>query len=374
MTDTNPIGLGVIGCGMFGRFCLRAYSQMPEVRIAATADRHLPAAQAAAAEFGAVATDDPQALIARDDVDLVYIATPPASHHALVLAAARARKHCLCEKPLALSVAQADEMLAAAAEHNVLAAVNLLLRYNEVSEAVGRIIASGALGRVLSGHLTNCATDTPIPAGHWFWDTSISGGIFVEHGVHFFDLYRSWLGGGAVVSAHAETREGTEQEDRVACLVRHEDGTLVRHYHGFDQPQMLDRTDHRLVCELGDIRVDGWIPLTVRVDAVVNDQTEPALREAFGEPWQPEVIGRYTGQAARPRSRGKERNLPRRIRVERTPHPDKLAAYADSARRLLADQIAAVRDPDHPRVVCEENGRAALVLAEAATRRAAAGA
>jgi len=370
MMEQDPIRLGIIGCGMFGRFCVRAYSQMPEVRITAAADQHLPAAEAVAAPFGAAATNDARALIARDDVDLVYIATPPASHHALVLAAAEAHKHCLCEKPLALTVAQADEMLAAAREHGVLAPVNLLLRYNEVTETVGRILACGALGRAVSGHLTNCATDTPIPAGHWFWDKSVSGGIFVEHGVHFFDLYGSWLGPAEVVSAHTERREGTDQEDRVACLLRHADGTLVRHYHGFDQAQMMDRTDHRLICELGDVRVRGWIPLTVQVDAGVNDQTEPVLREAFGEPWRPEVVGRYTGQAARPISRGRQRHIQRRIRVERTPQADKLAAYAQSARRLLADQIAAMRDPSHERVVTEQNRRDALALAEAAARLA----
>ncbi len=366
----EPLGLGLVGCGAFGRFCLEAYAALGEVRIAAVADVAKGAADALAAAFSVPAHYAPEGLIARDDVQIVHVATPPGTHRELVLAAAGAGKHCLCEKPLALTVAQADEMLAAAKSAGVIAPVDFVLRHNEVTEAVKDIIDSGVLGKVLSARLTNCASDGSLPPGHWFWNREMSGGIFIEHGVHFFDLYRYWLGAGEVLDAHAEAREGTGQQDRVTCTVRHAGGAVASHYHGFDQPTMLDRTDHRLVCELGDIRVEGWIPLTVAVDGVLDD--DGASRLAGNCPWDSlEILERYTPERGQAGSRGKQRNLTQRIRLRYTPNPDKQAVYADSVRALLADQVAYLRDRAHQRVVTEENGRESLALAAAAVRLAA---
>jgi len=366
----SSLGLGLIGCGGFGRFCLEAYRKLPGIRPAAVADVVRSAAEQLGAEFDVPAHGDPHELIARDDVDVVHVATPPSSHHELVLAAIGAGNHVLCEKPLAMNTAEADEMLAAARSAGVIAAVNFVLRYNRVTDAVKAVLDSGAMGRPLAVRLTNCASDSKLGPDHWFWDTSVSGGIFIEHGVHFFDLYRHWFGPGRVTAAHAETREGTTQEDRVTCTVRHNTGVVASHYHGFDQVGPMDRTDHRVVCELGDVRVQGWIPLTLRIDAALDDVGAEALHECFEDvegvrfEQQPEVV-----ETA---GRGKPRRLTRRVQVEYTPQPDKQAAYADSVVALLADQVAFIRNPSHPRVITESNGVDAVRLAQAAAELAAA--
>lgn len=99
--------------------------------------------------------------------------------------------------------------------------------------------------------------------------------------MHFFDLYAHWFGPGRAMRAHAETRPLTDQQDRVICLVRHDTGMLANHYHGFDQVAPMDRTSHRIVCQLGDIRVDGWIPLSLTVDAAVDEARLAALAAAI---------------------------------------------------------------------------------------------
>jgi predicted dehydrogenase len=370
MKNDEPLGLGLIGCGAFGLFCMEAFSEMKDVRVSAVADVRRDAAEAAAGKLRVPARFAASELIARDDVQIVHIATPPASHHELVLAAAGAGKHVLCEKPLAMNVAQADEMLAAAEEAGTIAPVNFVLRYNRVTDAVKAIIDSGVMGKVLSARLTNCASDTPLTADHWFWDRAVSGGIFIEHGVHFFDLYRHWLGPGAVIDAHTETREGTSQEDRVMCTVRHDNGAVASHYHGFDQFLIMDRTGHRLVCELGDIMVEGWIPLTAIIDAAVDDEGEAALR-ALCPDCRVETLAKVGGAPEGRISRGKPRSVSKRIRLTYRPNPDKQGVYAESVRALLADQVAHLRDRSRVRTVSEANGRDSLALAEAAARRAA---
>ena len=108
MSKLQPVGLGLIGCGAFGIFCLDAYSKLPGVRIAAVADVRPEAADAFAKRFGVPAHYDPAELIARDDVKLVHIATPPSTHYELVMKAVGAGRNVLCEKPLAMTVAEAD--------------------------------------------------------------------------------------------------------------------------------------------------------------------------------------------------------------------------------------------------------------------------
>ena len=89
------------------------------------------------------------------------------------------------------------------------------------------------LGELLHGYFENYASDENLPAEHWFWDRAKSGGIFVEHGVHFFDMFAGWLGAGEVVAAQASRRAGTNIEDQVQCTVRYGDGVHVNFYHGF---------------------------------------------------------------------------------------------------------------------------------------------
>ena len=86
-----------------------------------------------------------------------------------------------------------------------------------------------------------------LTADHWFWDETKSGGIFIEHGVHFFDMFSGWLGKGKVVNALQMQRPGIDEKitDRVQATVLYKEG-IVNFYHGFDQPKILDRQEMRL--------------------------------------------------------------------------------------------------------------------------------
>ena len=363
MARKQPLGLGMIGCGAFGAFCIDAFSRLDDVRLVAVADIRKDVAESFGREFGVPAYGDPAELLGRDDVDIVHVATPPASHAELVLAAIKAGKHTLCEKPLATDCRHAKKMLAAADKVRRIVPVHFVLRHNLVADAVKAVIDSGVLGRVLAGRLTNCATDTPLGPSHWFWDRTVSGGIFIEHGTHFFDLYRHWLGGGEVIDAHTEMREGTDQQDRVMCTVRHDSGAVVSHYHGFDQVLMMDRTSHRLVCELGDIRVDGWIPLSLQIDAAIDEPGVSLLGGKLCPGCELQTVETFDEQHRSVSGRGRQRKLTRRVRLTYQPNADKRAVYADSIRSLLADQIAFIRDPSHERRVVERNGYDSLAMA-----------
>jgi len=365
MSNNKPLGLGLIGCGAFGEFCLDAYSSIDCVKAAAVADVRPEAATEFGKTFSVPSYTDPADLIADESVQIVHIATPPSSHYELVLAAAAAGKHILCEKPLAMNTDQADEMLAAVASGGLIAPVNFVLRYNQVTETLKRIIDSGVLGQVLTARLTNGASDSMLAPEHWFWDKELSGGIFIEHGVHFFDFYNSLLGDGTVLDANVEIRPGTTQEDRVMCTTKHDCGAIVNHYHGFDQAAVMDRTTHHFLCELGDIRVNGWIPLEIDIDAAVNDEGARQLSDICPTA-DIEVIDTFPPERGNLPSRGVQRSLTKRIKLHYVPRPDKQSVYADSVRDLLIDQAAYILDNTHQRRIDESNGRTAVAMAQQA--------
>ncbi len=366
MNDEKTLGLGLIGCGEFGEFCLKAFKSMGQVKIVAVADVVESSAERLGKLFGVKSYCDPKELIDDPNVKIVHIATPPSTHHDLAMAAINSGKHILCEKPLATNIADGFEILNAAKAAELIAPVNFVLRYNQVTNAAKAVIDSGVLGQALSARLNNCATDAFLGADHWFWKNEISGGIFIEHGVHFFDLYRHLLGPGEVIDAHTETRPPTNQaEDRVTCTVRHDNGAVVSHYHGFDQIQAMDRTDHRIIFELGDMRIEGWIPLTLKIDAMVDQSGMDRLVECCPG-CQVQITNQYDGPAAGHAGRGKQYILDKRISLALAPSTDKGAIYSNSVRSLLADQIAYIHDRNHVRIVDEHNGLAALKFAQAA--------
>jgi predicted dehydrogenase len=363
--EKERIGLGVVGCGGFGLFALQQFVQVPGVRLVGVAGTHQPASLAAAARFGVENTDDLTAFLARRDLDLVYIATPPFLHREQVMAGLAAGKHVIVEKPLALNVGQADEMIAEARRRDRLLVANLMQRYNPLYEAVRRLVAERILGEPLRGSFENYASDENLPAGHWFWDRARSGGIFVEHGVHFFDLFEGWLGPGRVEAAQVGVRPETGVEEHVRCTVRHGETALVDFYHGFHQTGRMDRQELRLVFERGDVTLHDWVPTRARIHALLDERQTRELCELFPGA-RLDVVNSYGGSDRVCRGRGKEFDAYQLIDLSYGDGQAKLPLYSGLLRAMMADQVAWLRDRGHRRVVTEANGRASLALACAA--------
>ncbi len=370
----SPVRLGVVGCGGFGLFALQQFTQVPGVALVGLAGTHRPASLAAAARFGVENVDDAGELFRRDDVDLVYIATPPFLHYPQALAALNAGKHVVVEKPLALTVAQADELVTLARKHDRLLVANLMQRYNPLVAAVGRLVETKVLGDVLHATFENYASDENLPADHWFWDRGKSGGIFVEHGVHFFDLFAGWLGAGTVEAAQVGVRPGTAIEEHVHATVRYGDA-LVNFYHGFHQAGRMDRQELRLVFERGDVTLFDWVPTRARIHALVDERQTRELCALFPGA-RLDVAASYGGNDRACRGRGKGIDAYQVVDLAFGDGTAKSPLYGQLLRAVMQDQVDWVRDRSHARVVTEANGRDSLATACAAdelARRAGAG-
>jgi predicted dehydrogenase len=363
------VGLGIIGCGGFGLFALQHFAQLPGVKPVAMAGTHREASIAAAHRFGMPDVQEVAALLDRKDVDLVYIATPPFLHFEQSLAALEHGKHVICEKPLSVTVEQADTLVAAARKRGLLLTTNLMQRYNPLFDAVKSLIDRQTLGALLHGYFENYAADEGLGPQHWFWDPTKSGGIFIEHGVHFFDLFAGWLGPGKVVAAQRSTRPESGFEDQVQCSVRYRDGIVVNFYHGFTQAGRMDRQELRLVFERGDILLEEWIPTRFRIHAIADEAQTRELCEFFPG-GRLDISSVYGGKDRHCRGRQHDYDVYQMLELTGGYEEPKMHRYGDLLRAMLTDQLAWIEDHSHPRRITEQNGRDSLAVAVDATRLA----
>ena len=145
---TERVRVAVVGYGYWGSKHVRVLSTMPDVAVTVVdgdvsrieeAAAHYPSVQSTATDLGDVL----------DDIDAVLVATPPGSHYAIAMQALKHGKHVLVEKPLATSVAQAEDLVAVATENSVQLMVGHTFEYNMAVRQLREIIRSGELGRVL---------------------------------------------------------------------------------------------------------------------------------------------------------------------------------------------------------------------------------
>lgn len=359
-------GLGLVGAGSFGQFCLSAFRKLPNLNLVAVCDKDADRAHATATEFGMTPYTDFDKLLADAAVDIVAINTPPSSHAALSMAALHAGKHVFCEKPLATCLADAEAVLRLAGETGVLLSVDYIMRANPLYRLLKQlgelqvqdIPVFGALRRC---SLENFAADENLGRDHWFWDQSLSGGIFVEHGVHFFDLFGWQLGRlPNKVVAMAEAREGGPV-DTVQAIVSYEGGATSSSFHTFTHANAGELQSIVFGWDWAVAELHGWIALDLRLDALLDiegvellaDKLAPceSLLSIPGEPFPPEaslrwrIVERFPGSQVM-KGRGEERSISARVLVEASlGGPEaKLSVYEQSVRAGLAALLSAIEN------------------------------
>jgi predicted dehydrogenase len=365
----GAIRMGVVGAGGFGLYALQQFTQIPGVTLVGMAGTHREAAFAVAQRFGIPDIEDVDALVGRPDIDLVYIATPPFLHYPQGMKALQAGKHVICEKPLAMTLAQADEMIALAKQKHLALIANLMQRYNPLYDTIRELVESKVLGEFLHGYFENYASDEGLSPQHWFWDRSKSGGIFIEHGVHFFDMFDGWLGPGKVMSAQRTIRPGTNFEEQVNCTGSYGDGMLVNFYHGFTQPNRMDRQEFRLLFELGDVTLEEWVPIRARVRAVLDEKRTRKLSDLFPGATL-DITNVYGGRGREVIARHKNWDIYQMVELRWGDGVEKMHRYGELLRSVMRDQIRWIYDRTHARKLTEQNGRDSLALAVRATELA----
>lgn len=242
----KKVRLGIIGVGGIGRNHLGACRECKGVEVTAVSDVDEGRARAAAAEFNVErAFSDYRDLVAEDVADAVVVCTPNNTHRPITLAALKAGKHVLCEKPLALNAREARQMVEAAEEAGRILMAGQSLRYGAAARFVKRLVEAGRLGDIYYGQAV-WLRRSGIPRG-WFQDAKQSGGgPLIDLGVHAVDLMWWLMGQPEPVCAFGVTfdhlgRRGEGMgdwgigyhptefnvEDMVAGMIRFADGRAV---------------------------------------------------------------------------------------------------------------------------------------------------
>jgi len=184
---------GVLGAGGIARRRTIPEGILPADNAELVAVCSVPDGQEVAKQFGVEHCQTQEALLAAD-IDAVYIATPTFLHCEQVLCAAKAGKHVLCEKPLALGVDDAQRMVSACAEAGVCLGTGLMMRYHAKHVEAQRIVAEGGLGKPVMGRAQLSCWYPPIEKA-WRQDPQLGGGgAIADLGVHCIDLLEMFLG------------------------------------------------------------------------------------------------------------------------------------------------------------------------------------
>ena len=363
---SDDLHIGIIGAGGFARFAAGAFATINGVNIAAAYDVDKNAATQLAAVFDARVYDSLDDLLQDENVNIVYIATPPFLHYEQSMKALVAGKHVICEKPAAFKSAEAELLRDLANTRNLLYVVNLMQRYNPLYNIVKEIIAQKLLGNFLHGYFENYASDEFLDVNHWFWDEKKSGGIFIEHGVHFFDMFSGWFGKGEVLNAIALKRPGIAANvtDRVQATMLYND-SIVNIYHGFDQPKILDRQELRLQFEKGDIRLYEWVPVQMKLHAILGKKDIENLKELSADIVVKSISRNLTHDAVK--GRFKTIRYDEQIIAEAGNRNEKQNRYEEILIAMLSDQWSWIGNREHKRVIDANNAVESVRLAERAT-------
>lgn len=182
--------------------------------------------------------------VARSDVDAVYVSSHNAKHHSQVIAAARAGKHVLAEKPLALSVEDARAMVEACRAARVVLGTNHHLPSSPVHMAMKEIVASGEIGRIRAIHVSH-AVGLPDHLRGWRIDDPVGGGVVLDVFIHDMAAIAAIIGGQAQ-TVRAAARTGPDvpaAPDSVMTVVEWSNDVIVQthdSYDNYDLPTSLD--------------------------------------------------------------------------------------------------------------------------------------
>jgi predicted dehydrogenase len=333
------LGFGVVGAGMMGRTYVRALRHM--VGGADVVALHGGTrAQALADEFGVPVEPSLDALLRRKDVDAVLLATPTQAHRDQTVAAAAAGKHVFTEKPIAASLAEIDDMIAACRSAGVRLGVNAVTRYRKGMRLAKQLVDEGQIGEIrMVRHTYGHVQGNYVPDGHWLLKPG-AGSPFLDQGAHCNDAIR-WVVGDEVREVYARYARYTPGPDGLSAMVTlaFERGVLCSIWATYELPSPgLDPTKWT-----GDY-------LFVGSDGMLDVQYRGTTRLGKGDSWEtlyehPPVDGSGT-----------------------VFDPNFVYAYADQVTEFAA-AIAAGRAPE----VTGEVARKGIEIGIAADRSAAIG-
>jgi UDP-N-acetyl-2-amino-2-deoxyglucuronate dehydrogenase len=224
------MNIGIIGAGNISDTHVRAALAIPGVRLRAVFAPSLVKASALASRAGALPFDDFERFLSHGPLDLVLIGSPSGRHAEQAIAAAGHGIHALVEKPLDVSVARIDALIAAAERHKVQVGIFFQDRLKPAIARVQQMVAAGGLGRpvLIAGRVKWHRTPEYYGGSRWRGTLALDGGgALINQGIHTVDLMQWMFGPVSSVAAAVATRvHDIEVEDTAAAVLTFASGAL----------------------------------------------------------------------------------------------------------------------------------------------------
>ena len=225
------IGFGIIGCGMIANFHSKAIEDVRGAKLVACFDTFPSAADRLAKETGCRAYHDLDEMLADPEVDVVTIGTPSGAHMEPAVAAARAGKHVIVEKPLEITLRRCDKIINECEKAGVVLSTIFPSRFHASSVELKRAIDQGRFGQLVGGdaYVKWYRTQEYYDSGAWrgTWELD-GGGALMNQAIHSVDLLLSLMGPVAEIRAQAAllAHERIAVEDHAVATLRFENGAL----------------------------------------------------------------------------------------------------------------------------------------------------
>ena len=226
-----PLGFGIVGCGMISRFHARAIDDVRGAKLVACHHQFTDSADRQADEVCCQPYHRLADMLADPQVDVVVIGTPSGAHMEPAVAAAKAKKHVIVEKPLEITLRRCDRIIAECKKNRVTLSAIFPSRFHEPSVEIKRAIEAGRFGRITVGdaYVKWFRTQEYYDSGAWrgTWELD-GGGALMNQAIHSVDLLLHFMGPAVEVTAHTATltHKRIAVEDTAVATVRFKNGAL----------------------------------------------------------------------------------------------------------------------------------------------------
>jgi predicted dehydrogenase len=227
---TEKMRFGLVGSGVIGPLHAQAISSLPDTEICAVVDVIGERAQKLAERYQARAYERLDAMLEREELDVVIIGTPSGMHGEHACQVMRAGKHVIVEKPMEISLPAIDEMLRVQQASGVKLAVISQHRFDPAIQRVRGLIEEGALGRLVLGNavIPWWRSQAYYDSGAWRGTVELDGGgVLMNQSIHTIDLLQWMLGPVRSIHAYTDTLvHQMETEDVAVAILRFASGAL----------------------------------------------------------------------------------------------------------------------------------------------------
>lgn len=284
---TDKLGVAVLGYGFMGTTHLSAWRHIDECEIKAVMGRTLEKVKKVAEKFGIDAYNNFEDVLKREDVQIIDVCTPTYTHAKYAITSMNAGKNVFVEKPIALTLRDADAMTEAAKKNKVKFMVGHVLRFFPEYMKIKDLIDQGMIGDPI---IARTFRGGPIPEwSPWFLDKSRSGGVVVDLAIHDID-FLMWAFNRGVEKVYAKVEKLVHKditaEDFALITLKFEGGGIALVEANWALPKKFPFTmKFEVDGTKGMIRSDNQSPVPVKL--ITNESTEGFSPETL--PWRPSV-------------------------------------------------------------------------------------